>query len=522
MLVSIRASQRTLSPTQPTVYTCKWHIRWLSRRRCTFAVISKPPVKGGNNMKTKKLFSIFITLAFLLTACGQGTAAPAPVTQTPVVTQPPTNIPTQTATPYFMPLGPTSPPSPTAMPPYPTASVVKANAVAFIGRHNINSLDTSLWVANVDGSGERKLVEITYNEKDGWTNNPLLRWSPDGNWISYIALHELWIVSRDGSEKRKFLSLPETREFFIYVWSPDSSKIAYLETVVGKSTVTPTPGPDNGMAPYLVGVIDIATGNVSELSSFEANAGIPILLWSPNGRNLLFIKDYSLVLLEVATHKIVKTIKRGCGLERGLSWSPNGRWFSYTDNGVGGFNPTWICVNSATGGLIQTIRVDSTSFNPVWDKTGNYIYFLASKIDLTRKSDWLIDERLIRYDVRTQKTESLLSLKELQQPNSYIRSLSISPDGNTLMLQSESSQTKFDLIFVDVQSLATIKFNLDLESPPDLFFRINPVWSPDNHNVIFYFYRRFYSLNRQTGKVSIISGDHPTENWAVSPITTTP
>ncbi len=477
-------------------------------------------------MTNKRYFLLAGIVAFISLAgvsCSMYSENYPIITITPApVTQPPTDIPTQTATPYFMPLGPTSPPTPTAMPPYPTASVVKANAVAFIGRDNINSLDTSLWVANVDGSGERKLVEITYNEKDGWTNNPLLRWSPDGNWISYIASHELWIVSRDGSEKRKLLSLPETREFFIYVWSPDSSKIAYLETVVSKSTVTPTPGPDNGMAPYLVGVIDIATGNVSELSSFEANAGIPILLWSPNGRDLLFIKDYSLVLLEVATRKVVKTIQRGCGLERGLSWSPNGKWFSYTDNGVGGFNPTWICVNSATGDSIQTIRVDSTSFNPIWDKTGNYIYFLASKIDLTHKSDPLIDKRLMRYDARTQETESLLSLKEQQQPNSYIRSLSISPDGNTLMLQSESSQTKYDLIFVDVQSLATTKFNLDLESPPDLFFRINPVWSPDNHNVIFYFYRRFYSLNRQTGKVSIISGDHPTENWAASPIATTP
>jgi Tol biopolymer transport system component len=469
-------------------------------------------------MKTRIIFSSFFIFIFILTACGQGTTAPAPVTQTPVATQPPTDIPTQTALPTIASFGSTYP---TPIP-YPTASVVKSNAVAFIGRDNINSLDTSLWIANVDGSGERKLVEITYNEKDGWTNNPLLRWSPDGNWISYIASHELWIVSRDGSEKRKLLSLPETREFFKYAWSPDSSKIAYLETVGGKSTVTPTPGPDMGLAPYLVGMIDIETGKISELSSFEANAGIPVLLWSPNGRDLLFIKDYSLVIFDVTANKVVKTIKRGCGLERGLSWSPNGKWFSYTDNGVGGFNPTWICVNSATGDSIQTVRVDSTSHNPIWDKTGNYLYFLASKIDLTRKSDWLIDNRLMRYDVRAQKTESLLSLKELQQPNSYMRPLSISPDGNTLMLQSESSQTKYDLIFVDVQSLATTKFNLDLESPPDLFFQINPVWSPDNHNVIFYFYRSFYSLNRQTGKVSIISGDHPTENWAVSPVATTP
>jgi PBP1b-binding outer membrane lipoprotein LpoB len=88
-------------------------------------------------MKAKLIFLLII--AFLLTACGGGTAAPAPVTQTPAATQPPTDIPTQTAIPTFIPLGPTSLPSPTAMPPYPTASVVKSNAVAFIGRDNSNS-----------------------------------------------------------------------------------------------------------------------------------------------------------------------------------------------------------------------------------------------------------------------------------------------------------------------------------------------------------------------------------------------
>jgi Tol biopolymer transport system component len=413
--------------------------------------------------------------------------------------------------------------------------VVKANAVAFIA-------ENALWVANMDGSGERKMVDIKTNKR--WVSrNLFLQWSPDGKWISYFSGDELWIVSREGSEKRKLLSLPETREFFIFVWSPDSSKIAYLKTG-GKLIITPTPRPEggeSGIAPYLVGMIDIATGNVSELSSFQANAGIPVLLWSPNGRDLLFIKDYSLVLFDVAANKIVKTIKRGCGLERGLSWSPNGKWFSYTDNGVGGFNPTWICINSATGDSIQTVRVDSTSFNPIWDKTGNYIYFLASKIDLTRKSDPLIDHRLMRYDARTQKTESLLSLKELQQPNRYIRSLSISPDGNTLLLQSQFSETKFDLFFVNSQSLVTTKYTVDFENlkVPFLYsYILETAWSPDSQNLILFAgdfctplgcggwgplgYGSFYALNTETGKVSIFSGEHSIYSWQVSPIATTP
>ncbi|MBK8824386.1 MAG: hypothetical protein IPN58_17775 [Anaerolineales bacterium] len=124
---------------------------------------------------------------------------------------------------------------------------------------------------------------------------------------------------RDGLTKEP-LSLPVKSVAYLirYAWSPDSSKIAYLELSYSKPTITPTLRPQggDGIAIYLVGIIDVATENVSELPLFEANAGIPILLWSPNGRDLLFIKDYSLVLFDVAANKIVKTIKRGCGLER--------------------------------------------------------------------------------------------------------------------------------------------------------------------------------------------------------------
>lgn len=496
-------------------------------------------------MKKQTVFALLVVLALALSSCGTPPPA-APTTPTLLLTQQtviPTNIiyPTFTPAPVATAISyPTLTPLPTEIP-YPTASVVKSNAVAFISRDNGNSLDTSLWVANVDGSGERKLVDIAYNRQDGdWgiVYYYYLQWSPDGNWISYIESHALWIITPDGVIKRRLFSLPDTRGTFLYRWSPDSSKIAYLEFSPYKSPVTPTSGPDMGLAPYLVGMIDIMTGNVSELPLFEANAGIPVLSWSPDGRGLLFIKDYSLVLFDVAANKIVKTIKRGCGLERGLSWSPNGKWFLYTDSGVGGFNPTWICVNSATGDSIHEIYVDSTSFNPVWDKTGNYVYFLASKIDLTRKSNPLIDERLMRYDARTQKTKSLLSLKELQQPNSYIQYLSISPDGNTLMLQSESSQTKLDLIFVDIQSLTITKSSVDFGPVPvDSYPHINTCgWTSDSKNIIFFFtklywinqtigvfdYGYFYALDISTGKSTVFSGIHSAGNVQVSPAATTP
>jgi Tol biopolymer transport system component len=394
-----------------------------------------------------------------------------------------------------------------------------------------------LWIANIDGSGERKLVDIKNNTE--WSKDVQLHWSPNGKWISYFSDNQLWIVSPDGSVNRKLFPRLRERQFFLYKWSPDSSKIAYLTTFPAELTNTPTSGPWQGLEPYLVGIIDIYTGDVSELSSFQANAGIPVLSWSPNGRYLLFIKDFSFVLFDEASRKIVKEIKRGCGLERSLSWSPNGQWFSYTDNGVGRYFSQRICVNGVYNS-VHEVDIDGTASVPVWDKTGNFLYFVARKTNPDGIRDLKIDERLMKYDVRTQKTERLLSLRD-QQIEDYIQSVSMSPDGRTLLLQSKSSKTTYDLIFVNTQSLATPKFTLDftvlkipLKDAYDSYF-LETGWSPNSQSIIFsagtvctpertcvQHYGAFYIMDVKIGKINTFSGDHPVDAWKIAPITAHP
>ena len=166
-------------------------------------------------MKTKVISSSFFILVFILSSCGREIATPVPVTQSPIATQTPTDIPTITPTPTLTQFGITySTPIP-----YPTASVVKSNAVAFIA-------ENALWVANVDGSGEKKLVDIIYN-KDSYYPQEGVQWAPDGKWISYFSQGKLWVVSRDGSTKKSLLILPAKSVAYLikYAWSPDSSKI---------------------------------------------------------------------------------------------------------------------------------------------------------------------------------------------------------------------------------------------------------------------------------------------------------
>lgn len=452
------------------------------------------------NKKVFILLIVFALLVFSQLAQPMRTAIPTlQDTRSPTDTRLPTLTPRPSSTPH--------PPTPTT---YPTASTIKANAVAFIE-------NSALWIANIDGSGEKKLAEMTKNSE--WLSYSMLRWSPDGKWISYLAGDALWAISPDGAVKRKVLDIPINAWMFTYEWSPNSSKIAYHHRFYDKDkpTPTPTPGPESGMDPYRVGMIDVATGKVSVLSSHDASVAFPVLKWSHDERNLLFIKDRAIVLLDVATRQIVKTIKRGCGLERNLSVSPNGKWFSYTDNGVGRYFHQWICVASLRDASVHKIDVDDTVSDPVWDKTGNYLYFIARKINPDSDPNLQIDERLMRYDAQTQKTELLLSLRK-QQTLDYIASLALSPDGHTLAISWADDENQRSCILLDLKSKTTRKFAENFVAPP--------TWSADSQNFIYILggggYVAFYKSDIQTGETTNFSSGHAANDWAVSPIATAP
>jgi hypothetical protein len=457
---------------------------------------------GGNSMKTKTISSAFFILVFILSSCGQEIATPVPMTQSLIATQPPTKIPTITALPT-----PTMAPSPT--PSYPTASVVKSNAVAFISGWTNGKV--SLWVANVDGSGEKKLTDIAKKDSLGSVQ---MKWSPNGEWISYKADDGFWLISRDGSIKKKILSFSgeNAGRLYTYTWSPDSLKIAYIGQM------------PKGISPVSIQILDLEAGKILELFSFTPS--IPFtLLWSPDGHYLLYIDQdrFSFGIFDLTTHQVVKEISPAfnCTIyHNGISWSPNSRWFFDIPSQNGRFATKQICV-AGLDGSYQQININGTATSyPVWDKTGNFIYFAASNTNFSITPIPDYDLRLMRYDVRTQKLERMLSLGK--EPRRW--TVSMSPDGRILEMDATTSENQQSYIFLDLESLATTRYEISEIPNNYIIFNSITYWSPDSHYIIFLSQSNncFYKLNVQTGKVSIISGKHSIDYWAVSPVATTP
>jgi len=388
--------------------------------------------------------------------------------------------------------------------------VVNANAVAFIA-------ENALWVANVDGSGERKLTDFIRKNS---LESVQMQWSPNGEWISYRSEGDLWMISRDSSIKRKVLSFSDGNmgELYTYAWSPDNSKIVFESYYYDKKLATVTPGPESWQTPVLVGVLDLKTGKTLIVSTHDSNVPMP-LSWSPNGQYVIFAKDFSYIVYEVATRNVLKEIKVEYGCWIGWhTWSPNSKWFIHTHYGTG---TPWTCL-SGLDGTNQEIRVDGEFRIPVWDKTGNFLYIAARTNNLRNDSNIDTDHLILRYDVRTQETKTLVSLKE-KSPYYFFWTVSISPDGRTLELDAKTSKNQQSYIFIDLESINTTRFNVS-EIPDHHFFNSTTYWSADNRNIIFLSEAngRFYRLNIQTGKTTIISGKHSVEAWAISPVATTP
>ena len=141
--------------------------------------------------------------------------------------------------------------------------------------------------------------------------------------------------------------------------------------------------------------------------------------------------------------------------------------------------------------------------------------FVARKTNPDSDPNLKIEEWLMRYDVRTQKAERLLPLRE-QQSYGYIGSVSISPDGNTLEIHTQTSESQIDYVFIDLKSFSVKNLTLDSIC----------TWSADSKNFICALqsnnYLTFYKFNIETKETNIFSGEHLIESWRVSPIATTP
>ena len=149
-------------------------------------------------------------------------------------------------------------------------------------------------------------------------------WSPDGRSVAYISdesgEYALHIRAQDGKGAVKKLKLTGAGYYDNLVWSPDCKKIAYT---------------DNAWTLY---VLDVATGATSKV------AAEPL-------------------------YGVNKTLR--------AAWAPDSRWLAYTLNSMSYTRSAYIYSLEQNKSHAVTDGLSDVA-NPVFDKSGKYLYFFAS------------------------------------------------------------------------------------------------------------------------------------------------
>ena len=180
------------------------------------------------------------------------------------------------------------------------------------------SFDRS-WVVDVDGSGRR--VDLGSFSDGSWGPT----WSPDGQHLALAAEQSLFVVDRDGANRRKLThgaygevgSKGEAAE-----WSPDGTMLVFAAGV---------PAGDHKV--YVVG-FDGAGERIISGRSLQANAAT----WSPDGNRIAYMRAGTGTGPLVAITDVLGTslkVLPGHYAWYQPSWSPDGTKIIVTDDRPG-------------------------------------------------------------------------------------------------------------------------------------------------------------------------------------------
>lgn len=262
-------------------------------------------------------------------------------------------------------------------------------------------LGGGIWIVNPDGTGMRELVPELVPGDPGGTN--ALGWLPDGSRLVYWTAdgleERIGLTDALGSERVTYGSLCPVAVDAADVLdschaelegvgiSPDGTRVAYA--VWGPARGPSDPPPDVELS--AIAILDLATGRVTKVASTEtsnpllrvcdtaANQGMNHSpTWSPDGRSLLFTRDFIGPLVDGECQNGAFTVNADGSDLRELAlpdamrgqppvWSPDGSTFFFNAGGD---------VHTGHAGFtdIRAATSDGLSGARSWTRDGRIIF----------------------------------------------------------------------------------------------------------------------------------------------------
>ncbi|MCZ6777109.1 MAG: S9 family peptidase [Ignavibacteria bacterium] len=227
-----------------------------------------------------------------------------------------------------------------------------------------NRYYSSIWILPTKGGEPKPLTKAK-----GGDSNP--RWSPNGEGIAFFSSDDggsgLWVMNRDGSQKRKITNF-ETSNAYLgsrgnkLSWSPDGKRIAYNAAGPRYYANKPTPeGPPNGNDVLFV---DRLLYKAFYYYSDMRRTYVWVISADGGNPEQICFGDYDY---------------------HSISWSPDGKWIACASNRTGkdDFNANNdICLLSTEGKeLVQLTHTIGPEYQMVWSRDGSRIAYLGRERD---------------------------------------------------------------------------------------------------------------------------------------------
>ena len=322
--------------------------------------------------------------------------------------------------------------------------------------------DTEIYVMNADGSATTKLVDASYQLLWPYGFRPL--WSPNAKQIIFINDQEnnrdIYVVDADGGRPTNLTSTPAINEESP-IWSPDSSKILYLQyDAYG----------DFNPDVYVMN----ADGSQKTLLAVDATtAG-----WSPDSTQILYAhlsahKEFHIVHADGSQHIDIRDDDNVW--YQSPMWSPDGsKIASKCDVRILDTYEERICVMNSDDSQRLSFSVKGTVESPpIWSPSGDKLAFQSQLPDR-----WGFDIWVMNSD-GSELTNITLD------GDSYGYDILWSPKGTKLLYGRRYDYTDWDgpveIMVVNVDG--TWKRRLT-ETPYPIYVG-NPAWSPDGSKIIY-------------------------------------
>lgn len=186
--------------------------------------------------------------------------------------------------------------------------------------------------------------------------------SPDGERLVVTARGEVFNLPADKGVTKSITRTPGAHERDAE-WSPDGRSIAYISDQTGEAELYMQDAA--GGEP-----VQLTKNNDTYISSFS---------WSPDAKKIVYTDRQNRInLLDVASKQKTLILQDPVGEPRGLSFSPDSKWLTYTRLESNDFSVVYVYDIDAKKEYPVTDKWYSSS-SPVFSKDGKYIVFASAR-----------------------------------------------------------------------------------------------------------------------------------------------